>query len=318
MRTREQQFRDAELLKTQEFTKGQTQGERDWRSQEADVAWQRSQDAADEASSRALKLESDLAQQVEDRGMRGIQQAVDEGDFSEEEAKEARMKVKAHAAKLDRFRPVKKPATTVGGHEVGVPWNENGVGHVVQSNGEIHTYTIPKTEPSVKDIATLYQHGTIALQKPDPKNPGGFLPVEPKEIDAWVERVIKLQKKFSGDAQEETPSQMNFSDFTRQAVFNKEMNAKPPIPLTTLEGMRKFRLSREAKANEAVAALDQTQPAGQADAPPAEDRDRQLRSVLATIETKADFVDAFRQDQGRDPTPQELDAAKRRGYFNRE
>jgi hypothetical protein len=137
-----------------------------------------------------------------DANARAYDEAVNSGEFSDDELKEVKRQVLAKQAGIKPLPKLKKESPYPDGQDVGQVWqapDSPGVTLTRDNDGNVKKlYESGGGAPSVADVAKIAQTVTESLTTEDAK--GGKKSPTPEEIEAGVKRILEMHKRLTGGA----------------------------------------------------------------------------------------------------------------------
>lgn len=219
-----------------------------------------------------------------DRISSAYDDAVASGEFTADELREVRRQVSAKLAGIEPLPRLKQLSPWPKGQDVGETWQSSDGRFLLtrDAEGKVSKLADTNRQPTVSDVATLYKQGFDSLKTVDAD--GNETAPSPEDLDAFVERAIKLHRRLTGGP-----------------AYDPKADTWTPEEHADAEKGARFRGAG------ATGSWDDDGHVTIKD--PAKDK------VLSKIKSESDFVAAFTSDQGRAPTAKELEVAKARGYF---
>ncbi len=155
------------------------------------------------------------------------EKAVDSGDYTVDELEDIRRQIDARQMSIQPVARLKKQSPYQTGQDIGQTWTSEDGRFMLSrdQNGNVKKLADLNTQLTPKDIASFYQQASNALSSGLEEGQSA----SPDDIEAYVDRMVKLHSKCSGGG--------SFSPATTPAPSANNAGAiKPPAPYSA-EGM---------------------------------------------------------------------------------
>jgi hypothetical protein len=216
--------RESEANRNRAFQAGQADISRKFSREQSDTAFDRSRTLSDDAFERSLDLrdydflsrqdENDANEQRMrerfdwqytqkqkqefDQLTNAYEEAKKSGEFTPDELKDLHYQIAGRMAGIDKLPRLKQESPWPQGQGVGETWHSEDGRFLLSRDekGNIKKIAETSATPTVQDIAKLYEQGFKALSKEN--EDGGVVAPSEKDVEAYVDRAIKLHQRYSG------------------------------------------------------------------------------------------------------------------------
>jgi len=189
-----------------EFQAGEAKLGREFTTERDKATWEERAKQNEAAALQAQKIQQEntefgysAKQRAEfNEATEAYDEAVKSGQFSPDELIDVKRQIIAKQSGITPLPRLKKPS----------PWGEGkGIGEIWQSDDDRFMFTrdekgnvkrIAETnaQPTVKDVATLYQTAVTTLKGPEGEEP------DPADVEKWVKNALDMHKRLTQPQQE--------------------------------------------------------------------------------------------------------------------